>query len=223
MPITPISAPWIMKIAVIDDGDAPSVRRIAMSACLSVTVITCADTMLNAATAMISVRMMNITRFSICTARKKLAWLASSRGLRRSTLRRPASSRATRGAAIQVVELEPHARHAVQPVELLRVVEVDQREAAVELVHADLEDADHAEALEARQRAGGGHRALRRDDDHRIAEPHAERARELGAEHDAELAGLQIASSDPARMCASDVGDRRFARRIDAADRARRG
>ena len=64
-----------MKIAVIDDGDAPSVRRIAMSASLSVTVITCADTMLNAATAMISVRMMNITRFSICTARKKFAWL----------------------------------------------------------------------------------------------------------------------------------------------------
>ena len=69
----PMSAPWIMKIAVIDDGAAPSVRRIAMSACLSVTVITCADTMLNAATAMISVRMMNITRFSICTARKKFA------------------------------------------------------------------------------------------------------------------------------------------------------
>ena len=39
-----------------------------MSACLSVTVITSVDTRLNAATAMISVRMMNIMRFSICTA-----------------------------------------------------------------------------------------------------------------------------------------------------------
>ena len=73
VPMMPMSAPCTMKIAMIDDGDAPSVRRIAMSACLSVTTITCADTMLNAATATISVRMMNITRFSICTARKKFA------------------------------------------------------------------------------------------------------------------------------------------------------
>ena len=88
-----------MKIVVIDDGDAPSVRRIAMSASLSVTVITCADTMLNAATAMISVRMMNITRFSICTARKKFAWLIVQSRISASTLRRPTSSCATRGAA----------------------------------------------------------------------------------------------------------------------------
>ncbi len=45
----------------------------AMSACLSVTVITSVETRLKAATATISVRMMNITLFSICTARKKLA------------------------------------------------------------------------------------------------------------------------------------------------------
>ena len=69
----PISAPWTMKIAMIDDGDAPSVRRIAMSACLSVTTITWAETILNAATATISVRMMNMTRFSMATARKKFA------------------------------------------------------------------------------------------------------------------------------------------------------
>ena len=47
-----------------------------MSACLSVTIITSVETMLNAATATISGRMMNIIRFSICTARKKLAWSA---------------------------------------------------------------------------------------------------------------------------------------------------
>ena len=46
-----------------------------MSACLSVTTITCAETMLNAATATIRVRIRNIMRFSIATARKKLAWL----------------------------------------------------------------------------------------------------------------------------------------------------
>ena len=51
-------------------GLAPSVRRMAMSACLSVTVITSVETRLNAATATISVRMMNIMRFSICTARE---------------------------------------------------------------------------------------------------------------------------------------------------------
>ena len=41
-----------------------------MSACLSVTAITSVETMLNAATATISDRMMNIIFFSICTARK---------------------------------------------------------------------------------------------------------------------------------------------------------
>jgi hypothetical protein len=44
----------------------------AMSACLSVTVITSVDTRLKAATAMISVRMMNIMRFSVCTAANQL-------------------------------------------------------------------------------------------------------------------------------------------------------
>ena len=73
--MTPISAPCTMKICTIEPGEAPSVRRIAMSACLSVTSITSVETMLNAATATISSRMMNITRFSISTARKKLAWL----------------------------------------------------------------------------------------------------------------------------------------------------
>ena len=46
-----------------------------MSACLSVTSITSAETTLNAATATMSSRMMNMTRFSISTARKKFAWL----------------------------------------------------------------------------------------------------------------------------------------------------
>ena len=58
---------------MIVNGVAPSVRRMAMSDCLSVTAITSVETRLNAATATINVRMMNITFFSICTARKKLA------------------------------------------------------------------------------------------------------------------------------------------------------
>ncbi len=64
-----------MKICMTLPGVAPSVRRIAMSDCLSVTTMTRVETTLNAATATISVRMMNITRFSTSTALKKFAWL----------------------------------------------------------------------------------------------------------------------------------------------------
>ena len=49
-----------MKISMMLRGRAPSVRRMAMSACLSVTAMTSVETILNAATATISSRMMNI-------------------------------------------------------------------------------------------------------------------------------------------------------------------
>ena len=75
VPITPISAPCTMNMRMMLAGVAPRVRRMAISACLSVTTITSVETILNAATATISMRMMNMTFFSICTARKKLAWL----------------------------------------------------------------------------------------------------------------------------------------------------
>ena len=52
--MTPISAPCTTKIFMIEVGVAPSVRRMAMSGCLSVTAITSVETMLNAATATIS-------------------------------------------------------------------------------------------------------------------------------------------------------------------------
>ena len=68
VPITPTMAPCTTKIPMMLLGLAPSVRRMAMSARLSVTVITSVLTRLNAATATISVRMMNIMRFSSCTA-----------------------------------------------------------------------------------------------------------------------------------------------------------
>ena len=47
--------------------------------------------------------------------------------------------------------------------------------------------------------------------------PHAERAGELAAEHDAELAGLEVRERARAHVPA-DVGDRVLLRRIDAAD-----
>ena len=67
-PITPITAPWIMKIFMMEPGDAPSVRRIAMSDCFSVTVITRVDTSPNAPTSTMRKRMIDIIRFSTCTA-----------------------------------------------------------------------------------------------------------------------------------------------------------
>jgi len=57
---------------MIERGEAPRVRRIAMSACLSLTVMTSVDTRLNAATAMIRVRMMNIMRFCEPTAANQM-------------------------------------------------------------------------------------------------------------------------------------------------------
>ena len=75
VPTTPIKLPWTMKMAMMLAGLAPSVRRMAISACLSVTAMTSVETILNAATATIRMRMMNIMRFSICTAWKKLVWL----------------------------------------------------------------------------------------------------------------------------------------------------
>ena len=53
-------------------------------------------------------------------------------------------------------------------------------------------------------------------DDDAVADAHAERARELGAEHDAELAGLEVVERARAHVPA-DVGDRVLARRVDAA------
>ena len=63
-----------MKIFMIERGEEPRVRKMAMSACLSVTVITSVETRLNAATAMIRVRMMNIIFFSVCTAANQVAF-----------------------------------------------------------------------------------------------------------------------------------------------------
>ena len=74
VPISPISAPWIRKIFITLAGLAPSVRRIAMSACLSFTAMNRLETILKAATAMIRNTIRNIMRFSMSTARKKLAF-----------------------------------------------------------------------------------------------------------------------------------------------------
>ena len=74
MPITPMASPWTMKMPMMERGVAPMVRRMAMSACLSVTTITRVETMLKAATAMITVSSSAIMRFSIWIAWKRLPW-----------------------------------------------------------------------------------------------------------------------------------------------------
>ena len=78
--MTPTAAPCTTKMINMLRGVAPRVRKMAMSARLSVTDITKVDTKLNAATATIRVRMMNIMRFSSCTAANQLRfWRVQSR------------------------------------------------------------------------------------------------------------------------------------------------
>lgn len=61
----PIRLPCTMKTRITWRGVRPRVRRMAMSACLSVTSITCDETRLNAPIAMISDSRIAITVFSI--------------------------------------------------------------------------------------------------------------------------------------------------------------
>ena len=136
-----------MKMPITERGLAPSVRRIAMSARLSVTVITSVETRLNAATATISVRMMNIRRFSICTASNQLRLVrVQSRThdvraeARRELLR-------DRRARVQVGQrsctpVGPSTRNSFGASS--RWI---QRQRAVVLVVAGLEGADHGELL----------------------------------------------------------------------------
>ena len=172
---------------MIERGVAPSVRRIAMSACLSVTVITSVETRLNAATATISVRMMNIRRFSTCTAANQLRLVLRpvAHERRRAEAAR-ASSAATRGARVEVLQAQLHAGRAVDAEQLGGVVEVDQREPAVVFVVAGVEGADDGELLQARHDAGRRDLAAGQDTVTLSPLAHAERARELAAEHDAQ-------------------------------------
>ncbi len=75
VPMTPISAPCTRKMRAISRGPAPSVRRMAMSDCLSFTAMTRDDSRLKAATATISARIRNIMRFSVLTAANQVRLL----------------------------------------------------------------------------------------------------------------------------------------------------
>jgi hypothetical protein len=83
--------------------------------------------------------MMNIMFFSICTARKKLAWLRVQ-SLMKALIELAGQRTRHPRRHEEVVELQAHAGNPViHAVQALRVGEVDQRQAAVVLVHADLE------------------------------------------------------------------------------------
>ena len=151
-----------------------------MSARLSVTVITSVDTRLNAATATISVRMMNIRRFSICTASNQLRLVrVQSRTLdlgpqARRELAARRGARACRSFSFSCTPLGPSRRNS-----RCASSRWIQRQRAVVLVVAGLEGADHGELLEPRHHAGRRDLAARRDQRHRVAGAHAERARQL--------------------------------------------
>ena len=95
VPITPTMAPCTTKIAMMLRGLAPRVRRMAMSARLSCTVITRVETRLKAATATMSVRMMNIMRFSSCTAENQVLFCCVQSRIKRFPLSVAASCCAT--------------------------------------------------------------------------------------------------------------------------------
>ena len=70
VPTTPTIMPCTIKIHKIVAGVAPMVRKIAISACLSLTTMTKDETKLKAATAMINNKIRNIMVFSILMAWK---------------------------------------------------------------------------------------------------------------------------------------------------------
>jgi hypothetical protein len=153
--------------------------------------------------------MMNIMRFSSCTAANQVRfWRVQSR-----MTNWPLSDFAR---LVQVFELEADAGRPFEAEDLLGILLVQQHEAAVVLEMARVEGAHHRHLLQARQHARRRDLPARRDQGHRIAFAHPELARQLDAQHDAELARHQ-----PRQRVAlhrrRQVGHLGFARRVDAA------
>jgi hypothetical protein len=93
---------------------------------------------------------------------------------------------------------------------------MDQGEARVRVHQAGLEHADYGELLQARDHPRRGHDALRRDQRDLVAVQHAERAREVGAQHHAELARAQRVERAGAHVL-REIGDFVFLVGQDAA------
>jgi len=118
----------------------------------------------------------------------------------------------------EVVELEAHAGDAVfHAVERLGVLQVDERQAGVVLEHPHLEDAHHRELLEPRQDRRRRDEALGRDQGHLLAQAHPQRPCQVGPQHDAEGARLQIVKAAEAHVL-GEVGHLVLGVRQHAAD-----
>ena len=182
-----------MNVPMTLPGVWPSVRRIAMSDCLSVTSMTSVETRLNAATATISERIRNMTFFSIATALKKLLWPCIQSVMRYIWPSSSASERPTANAWNMSSRRRSDSGRPIEAIQRLGVLHVHDGKAGVVFLHAGLENADDGEPLEPWQRADRRHAEFRREHGDVIAdvEP-AERLRELLAEHDAETAGGEI-------------------------------
>ncbi len=73
VPLSPMRAPCSVKIASTLRGSAPMVRRMAIAGRFSFTTMTSVATILKAATATTSIRIMNIIVLVTWIERKKLA------------------------------------------------------------------------------------------------------------------------------------------------------
>src|SRR5260363_58827 len=148
VPNAPMAIPCTKKICMIDAGRAPSVRRMAISACLLVTVITNDETRLNAATAIISIRMMNIILFSTCTAANQVRFCV----VQSRTYSWPESERASNGGgALHIVQAHAHTCRGFQSEERLRIGHMNQGKRTVKFIMARLKNAADSEQFIARQ------------------------------------------------------------------------
>jgi hypothetical protein len=159
----PEVAPCTMKMPMMERGLAPSVRRMAMSDCLSVTVITSVDTRLKAATATISVRMMNISRFSICTASYQLRLVRVQSRTSMLGPRLACNVLAHEARIVHIGQTQLHTGRAFHAEQARCVVQVDQGQGAVVFVVAHVEHAHQRELLQARHHASRRGLAAGRD------------------------------------------------------------
>src|SRR6188508_2228041 len=128
VPTTPSTMPCTMNICRIEPGAAPSVRRMAMSACLSTTAIASVEMMLIAATNTISEDQEHHALLDLDRAEEVGVAARPVRGehVARQLVEQLVRDRA-RGE--QIVQLEAHAAHrGSHLIERLRVLHVDQRE-----------------------------------------------------------------------------------------------
>jgi hypothetical protein len=136
--------------------------------------------------------MMNIMRFSTCTAANQvLFWRVQSR-MRNEPGQAHGQLVGHVARLVQVFQLQADAGRAFEAKHLGRVLLVDHGQRRVVFVVARIEGADHGELLEPRHHAGRRDLAARRHQRDLVARLHEHRARQLDAEHDAELARHQL-------------------------------